>query len=51
MTRRFYRAVRKTPDEFCAEGLPWKATNGIFCCDAKTREEAEKEANRRNQYV
>ena len=35
-----FTVKRKGPDEFCAESLPWKATNGTVCSDARTREEA-----------
>ena len=46
---RLFIAVKKEPDEFCAEGLPWKATNGVVCADEKTKEEARATADRLNR--
>ena len=39
-----FTVQRKEPDEFCAERLPWKATNGVVQSDARTYAEAVQSA-------
>ena len=48
MINRFV-AVRKEPNDFCAESLPWKATNGRVCSDARTEVEAQAMADSLNR--
>ena len=49
MADRLFIAVKKEPDEFCAKSLPWKATNGVVCCDEKTEALAQDTAARFNR--